>query len=105
MAVLRLLPSDGIDEIDGSEISATRRLALELLDRTIDDLSDVEVISRVTDEGWFCDVCLDSLHRLPSEVDPILGMREYNLLQARAIVKDAQARLVRHWADAQAPNI
>jgi hypothetical protein len=75
-----------------------RRLALELLDRTLDDLSDLEVLSRQTDDGWYMDLCLESLHRLPSEIDPILGCREYTALQARAIAAQARAQLAATWA-------
>ena len=92
MAILRLLPSDGLDE-DGDDNNAVRRLALALCGRTVDDLSDLELFGRLTDEGWYVDLCLDSLHRLPSEIDPILGCREYTLLQARQIVKQAQDQL------------
>lgn len=99
MAILRLLPSDGLDEIDGSEKNAVRRVALELLDRTIDDLTDLEVFSRQTDEAAFLDFCLEELRRLPSEVDPVLGMREWCGIQARGIVKQAQSQLMRQWAD------
>lgn len=74
-----------------------------LCDRTIDDLSDVEVISRIEDDLWFANLCIEELRRLPSEVE--IGMREYSVLQARAVIKDAQARLTRHWADAQAPGV
>jgi hypothetical protein len=96
-AILRLLPSDGLDEIDGSELNAVRRVALELCERTIDDLTDLELFGRLTDDGWYLDLCVDSLHRLPSEVDPILGCREYTLLQARSIVKQAQDQMSRRF--------
>ena len=97
--ILGLVPSDGLDEFDGSEKNAVRRVALELLDRTIDDLADMELFARQTDEGWYMDMCLESLHRLPSEIDPILGCREYTALQARGIVKAAQTQLMRQWSD------
>lgn len=100
MAILRLLPSDGLDEIDGSELNAVRRVALELCERTIDDLTDLDLFGRLTDDGWYLDLCIDSLHRLPSEVDPILGCREYTTLQARAIVRQAQAQLSQRFAGA-----
>lgn len=97
--IRKLLPSDGVDEEDGSELNATLRKALELMERTIDDLTDVEVVLRQTDDGWFYDLCIGDLHRLPSEIDPLLGMREYCMLQARAIVKSAQAELTRVFAN------
>lgn len=99
MAILRLIPSDGIDEIDGSEQNAVRRTAFALLDRTLDDLTDLEIFSRQTDEAVFLDFCLDELRRLPSEVEPLIGMREWTMIQARGIVKQAQAQLMRQWAD------
>jgi len=76
-----------------------RRIAIELCGRTIDDLTDAELFGRLTDDGWYLDLCIDSLNRLPSEIDPILGCREYTLLQARAIVKQAQAELSRRFAN------
>jgi hypothetical protein len=99
-----LLPSDGTDAIDGSENNVTLRTALELAERGLDDLTDVEVVLRQTDDGWYADLCIDQLHRLPSEVDPILGCREYTALQARAIVKTAQAKLTRQFAGASSPG-
>lgn len=70
------------------------------MERGIDDLSDLELFGRLTDEGWYLDLCVDQLHRLPGEVDPILGCREYTMLQARSIVKQAQDKLSRQWMDA-----
>lgn len=72
---------------------------MELLQKTLDDLTDQEVINRTTDEGWYLDLCLDQLHRLPSEIDAILLCREYTALQARAIVKRAQSILSRQFTD------
>lgn len=76
-----------------------RRTALALLNRTLDDLTDLELFSRQTDEGAFLDFCLEELRRLPSEVEPTLGMREWGMIQARGIVKQAQRQLMRRWAD------
>jgi hypothetical protein len=74
-----------------------RREALALLERTADDLSDMELFGRLTDDGWYIEICIEQLHRLPSEVDPILGCREYTTLQARSIVKQAQSNLMRRF--------
>lgn len=76
-----------------------RREALRLCARTIDDLTDMELFGRLTDEGWYVDLCVESLHRLPSEIDPILGMREYGVLQARSIVKQAQSLMMQRFHD------
>ena len=103
-AIARLLPSDGPDPIDGSEQNAALRRAFELVDRTIDDLTDAEVILRQTDEGWFVNFCLDELRRLPSEVEPFITMRECTLIQARGIARAAQAELARVWSSATAPG-
>lgn len=97
-AILRLTPSDGIDGIDGTENNAVRRLALELLDRTVDDLSDLEVFGRQTDEAAFMSFCIEELRRLPSEVEPIMGCREWTLIQARSVVRSAQNQLMRAWS-------
>lgn len=88
---------DGRDPIDGSEINAVRRLALELIARGEDDLTDMELMLRQPDDLWFADFCLTELRRLPSEVQ--IGMREYCALQARGVVKQAQDRLARTWAE------
>lgn len=67
-----------------------RRRALELLARTDDDLSDAELFMRqATDDHWYVSLCIEDLHRLPSEINPILTMREYTLLQAHSIIKRA----------------
>ena len=78
-----------------------RRRALELADRqrTLDDLTDMELFARQTDDAWYLDLCIDQLHRLPSEIDPILGCREYTTLQARAIVAQARSELMRTFAN------
>jgi hypothetical protein len=68
-----------------------------LLERTVDDLSDMELFSRLTDEGAFVNFCIDELRRLPSEVAPVLGCREWTLIQARAIVREAQSRVMRRF--------
>lgn len=59
---------------------------------------------RSTDDLWYLDLCIDQLHRLPSEVDQVLLCREYTLLHARAIVKDAQQRLAQLFRDATPPR-
>lgn len=71
---------------------------MELMDRTIDDLTDVELMGRMPDELWYLDLCLESLGRLPSEIDPILLCREYTALQARGIVKRAMDEAARSFA-------
>ena len=88
-AIRRLTRNDGIDPIDGTEINAVRRLALAYLERTEADLSDAELFAQQSEDLWFADFCLDSLHRLPSEVEPILLCREYTLLSARGLVREA----------------
>lgn len=96
MAILRLLPSDGTDE-DGDDNNAVRRVALQLCAREIDDLTDLELFSRVTDDGAFANFCIEELHRLPSEVD--MGCREWTLIQARSFVRQAQQQLIRQFSD------
>lgn len=84
-----------------------RRRALEIAtrERTLDDLTDMELFARQTDEAWYIDICIGDLHRLPSEIDPILGMREYVTLQARAIVAQARSELMRAFADTKTPKM
>jgi hypothetical protein len=87
--VLRLTKDEGTDEIDGSEVNAVRRRALELLTRSEDALTDAELFASQTDDYWYIDLCLEQLHRLPSEVDPLIGCREYTRLQAYYLVRRA----------------
>ena len=61
-------------------------------------MSDMELFARQTDDAWYIDLCITELKRLPSEIDPILGCREYTTLQARAIVAQARAELMRTFA-------
>lgn len=103
-AVLQLTLDEGKDEEDGSEINAVRRRALELLGRTEDDLTDVEILARAPDELWFMDMCIEDLHRLPSEISPILTCRECTWLKARSIVKRAQSDLQRQFSGATGPR-
>jgi hypothetical protein len=96
-AALRLTLDEGQDPIDGSELNAVRRHVLELLSRTEDDMSDVELMARAPDSFWYIDMCLERLHRLPSEIDPLIGCREYTTLQAYALVKRAQEDMMCAW--------
>lgn len=74
---------------------------MELLEeQDEDELTDVELMARTPDELWYMDLCLETLHRLPSEVDHILGCREYTRLKARSIVKRAQDEQIRIWRSA-----
>lgn len=74
--------------------------ALKLIARDDDDLSDAELFARQGDEEyWFVDLCLESLHRLPCEIEPILLCREYTVLQAHSIIKRAMEGLSRTFAD------
>lgn len=68
-----------------------RARALESLARTNNDLTDAELFASQTDEYWFVDLCMEQLHRLPSEINPIITCREYTKLQAYYIVKRAIA--------------
>lgn len=77
--------------------------ALQLCGRGIDDLTDVEVLLRQTDDGWFADFCIGELGKLPSEVEPLMTCREYTFLQARSLVKAAQSELARVFASTPRP--
>lgn len=73
-----------------------RRLALELIERDDDELSDQEIFARSgADEFWYIQLCLETMHRLPSELDSVLLCREYTLLQAYHIIKKAMGSLVK----------
>jgi len=84
--------------VDGSEINAVRRRCWDRMAREVDDLSDMELMNRSPADLWYLDLCVDQLHRLPSEIDPIILCREYTALQARAIVKRAQTEMTRTFA-------
>lgn len=70
-----------------------RSRALELLGRADDDLTDAELFARQGDPFWYIDLCLGQLHRLPSEVNPLLLCREYTEIQAYHLVKQAMQEL------------
>lgn len=89
---------EGLDPVDGSENSLARRTIMADLARTDDDLTDAEIVSRATDDFWYIDLCVDQLHRLPSEVDPILTCREYTHLQAYSLVKRTLHKLAQKKA-------
>jgi hypothetical protein len=70
------------------------------LARTDDDLTDAELfMQQATDDHWFVSLCIEDLHRLPSEINPILTMREYGVLQAHAIIKRAISDMQRAFRD------
>jgi hypothetical protein len=73
-------------------------MALELLARDDDDLTDQEIFAQqANDSFWFTSLCLETLHRLPSELDALLLCREYTMLQAYHIVKRAMATMAREF--------
>jgi hypothetical protein len=76
-----------------------RDRALALLARTDDDLTDAEIFAQQEDGFWYIDLCLDQLHRLPSEVDPLLLCREYTQLQAYNVVKRAMQELQQKFSE------
>jgi len=94
--ILRLTRDEGRDPIDGSEMNAVRRAAIESLNRTEDDLTDRELFAQQADDDWwYVELCLETLHRLPTEVDPLLLCRQYTELQAYHIVKRAMTGLIK----------
>ena len=56
-------------------------------------------MQQATDDHWFVSLCLEDLHRLPSEINPILMMREYGVLQAYATIKRAISDMQRMFRD------
>jgi hypothetical protein len=84
------------DEFDGGEQNPVRRYALEIIARTEEELTDVEVLAGdASEEFWYTDLCLEKLRRLPSEIDPLLLCRTYTNLQAYHVVKRAMDELQR----------
>lgn len=91
-AIYRLTRDEGKDPEDDSEINAVRDRALELIARTDDDLTDVELFARqANDDWWWMEFTLESLHRLPSEVDILC--REWTQIQAHSLIKQAMQSL------------
>jgi len=90
-----LTRDEGKDPIDGSEMNAVRRAALESLNRSEDDLTDRELFAQQDDQFWYIEMCMETLHRLPHEIDPLLLMRQYTELQAYHIIKRAMTGLIR----------
>lgn len=60
------------------------------------DMSDLEHLQRTTDDYWFISVCIEKLHRLPSELEDI-GMSQVCLLRAYGIVSNAYDHVVRGY--------
>lgn len=85
-------------------MNAVRRHALALLERTTDDLSDVELMNRSQDDYYYIGLCLDKLHRLPSEIDAIIGCREYTLIQANGVVSRAMQDMTRQFTGSHVPQ-
>lgn len=101
-----MTPNDGLDEIDGSEINAVRRRAIELTEhKDEDEMTDLELFARAPEEFWYIDLCVDKLHRLPSEIDPVIGCREYTALQAHALITRAMGELMQRAASAARPHL
>lgn len=67
--------------------------------RSLDDMSDVELFASQDEQFWYVDLCIERLHRLPSEIDPLLLCRTYTELQAYQIVKDAMTKLTRAFME------
>lgn len=70
-------------------------MALTLIARAPDDLTDAEHLLRQTDAYWWWSVCLDRWGLPPERVDQWLLCREFTALQAAGIVADAYQRLAR----------
>jgi hypothetical protein len=80
-------------------MNPVRTRALELAQREESELSDAEVLAQDgTDDFWFVSLTIEQLHRLPSEIDPILTMREYGTLQAHSIIRKAMMELQRRFS-------
>lgn len=80
-------------------MNPVRTLALELAERDEAELSDAEVLAQdADDQFWYVSLVTETLHRLPSEIDPILTMREYCTLQAHSIIRKAMTELQRRFA-------
>lgn len=56
-------------------------------------------MQQATDDYWYVEMCVESLNRLPSEINPILTMREYGVLQAHSTIKRAISDMQRAFQD------
>lgn len=95
--MLALTPEEPPDPVDGDTNSPVRELALQLMARHTDDLSDAEHLLRQTDRYWWLNYCLERWHTTPDRVDRWLLCREHTWLQAHAIVSDAYRRLTTRY--------
>jgi len=96
---------EGTDPEDGSPINAVQRQALALLDRTEDDMTDAELMGRASEEHWYMGLCMERFHRLPSEVDLVLGCREYTALRAHGVVARAIDDMQRKFRDSNPARV
>jgi hypothetical protein len=83
-------------------MNTVRSQALSLLGRDDDELTDRELFAQQADDDfWYVGLCLEQLHRLPSEVNATLLCREYTELQAYQLVKRAMEALASEFATAK----
>ena len=67
--------------------------------RTDAERTDAELFAQQEEAFWYIDFCVEQLHRLPTEINPILTCRAYTELQAYSIVKQAMNRLIRDYQE------
>lgn len=78
-----------------------RREALRQAGRggDLDAMTDTELFAAQDPDFWYIDLCLETLHRLPIEVDALLLCRTYTELQAYQLIKNAMTRLTRAFQE------
>lgn len=69
-------------------------MALWLLSRADDDLTDLEHLTRTEPAHWWYRWCLSNLHAPPHWIDPLITMRQYTDIQAHELVSNALERAV-----------
>lgn len=62
-------------------------------------MSDVELFAAQDEQFWYIDLCIEKLHRLPTEVDALLLCRAYTELQAYQLIKSAMLKLTRAFME------
>ncbi len=79
-------------------MNPVRTRALEIMARGDGDLTDAEILAQdANDDFWFISMAVETLQRLPSEVEPLLTCREYTTLQAHSIIRRAMGELTRRF--------
>lgn len=62
-------------------------------------MTDAEIFAQQDEAFWYIDLCLQTLHRLPCEIDALLTCRAYTEMQAYSVIKRAMEALTRAFQE------